>query len=115
MTTPEVLSTHAKAYGTYIVTITFTDEDDVAEDVKTLTWSLTNLDGDEINSRTNEVVAAPGSSEDIVLSGADLAANNDAKTIEFTFKATYDSALANDLPLHGGCRIVIDAFQVDMS
>ena len=77
MATPTLLTTHAKERGTYVVTVAFTDEDGNAEDIKTLVWTLTDLDGNIINSRENVNVATPGASEDIVLSGADLATNGE--------------------------------------
>jgi len=94
--------------STYYPVASFFDEDGNAEDVKTLTWTLTDISGNIINSRKDIVVSNPSSSETIVLSGDDLAifANDRLRRI-ITFNATYDSALGNDLPLNGAAEFNI--------
>jgi len=50
------LITKAVNESTYILTSTFTDADDSAVTPNALTWSLTDLDGTVINSRSATVV-----------------------------------------------------------
>ncbi len=59
----------------------------------TLNWTLTDIQGVKIiNSRENVVVAVPGSTENILLSGDDLALDNNEKTDRIVlFEATYTS------------------------
>jgi len=89
--------------SSYFPIAAFSDEDDAPEDVKTLTWTLTDIFGNIINGRDAVVVANPSSTETIVLSDGDLAVfgDNDRLKRLITFEATYDSDLGNDLPLKG--------------
>jgi len=108
---PTTLTTHAAEQGTFVITVAFLDEDGAAEDVKTATWTLTDKDGTVINSRTNVTITDPTSSEDIVLSGDDLAfqtgESNTAIRI-LTVEATYDSDAGSDLPLKESVEFIID-------
>jgi len=105
----------AKEKSTYMITVSFFDEADAAEDVKTMKWTLTDTAGNIINSREDVVVVDPGSVETIVLSGDDLAifdsepAATKGKRI-FTVEATYDSTLGNDLPLNGSATFTVSDF-----
>lgn len=95
--------------STYMVTVSFFDEADAAEDVKTMKWTLTDTDGNVINEREDVVVDDPGSVETIVLSGDDLAivgSGGDEERL-FTVEATYDSTLGNDLPLNGVASFMV--------
>ena len=94
--------------STYFPVASFFDEDGNAEDVKTLTWTLTDILGNIINEREDVEVTNPSSVETIVLSGDDLAlfANDRLRRI-ITFNATYDSDLGSDLPLNGAAEFTI--------
>lgn len=97
--------------STLIINAAFKDEDGNAEDVKTLTWTLTDKDGTIINTREQIAVVTPSSTEDIVLSGDDLSivAGETAANVErrFLVEATYDSDLGDDLPLKDSCKFYI--------
>lgn len=94
--------------STYFPIASFFDEDGNAEDVKTLTWTLTDISGNVINAREDVEVDSPSSVETIVLSGNDLAVFvGDRLRRVITFKATYDSDLGNDLPLTGAAEFPI--------
>lgn len=68
----EILTTEAIEEGTYVITVTFM-EDGVVVTPDSFYWSLTNSAGAIINSRDEIEISTPGSSEDIYLSGDDLA------------------------------------------
>ena len=89
--------------SSYFPIVSFFDEDVATEDVKTLTWTLTDIFGNIINGRDAVVVANPSSVETVVLSDGDLAVFGDNDRLQrlITFEATYDSDLGNDLPLKG--------------
>jgi len=95
--------------STYIITVSFFDEVEAAEDVKTMKWTLTDTAGNIINEREDVVVADPESVETIVLSGDDLAIISDTDNGKrlFTVEATYDSILGNDLPLNGEAAFTV--------
>lgn len=97
--------------STLVINCAFKDEDGNAEDVKTLTWTLTDKDGTVINEREQVSVVTPSSTEDIVLSGDDLAilSGETAANVErrFLVEATYDSDLGDDLPLKDSCKFYI--------
>ena len=85
--------------STYVIELTYKDEDGVAVAPSTLTWSLTRPDGSVINNR-DAVTLTPASTVAIVLTGADLALgsgidNGDRHLlIEGTYNSTYGSGLA---------------------
>lgn len=89
--------------STKMIIVSFFDENGVVEDIKTMTWTLSDKAGIIINDREDEEVETPGSVETIVLSGDDLAIMGSGGDEErfCTVKATYDSTLGNDLPLNG--------------
>lgn len=95
--------------STYMITVSFFDEDEVAEDVKTMKWTLTDEIGNIINNREDVVVVDPGSVETVVLFGNDLAivGTGGDETRLFTVEATYDSTLGNDLPLNGEAAFTV--------
>jgi len=95
--------------GTYVITVEFEDEDGDAITPKTLTWTLSDKKGRIINSREDVSVVTPSSSNDIVLSGNDLALpNTDNRVRIFTAEATYDSlSYGNDLPIKEEAEFVV--------
>lgn len=97
------LEIEAREESTLVITCAFTDEDGDAVIPSAITWSLTDADGTEINSRTDVAVAVPASSINVVLSGNDLAIQSgetaDIVWRYFIVEAVYDSDLGSDLPL----------------
>jgi hypothetical protein len=72
MPRPEILRTIAEEEGTYIVDVSFLDEDDLPVTPVSINWTLTTLDGVIVNDRNKVDVAAPASTVALVLSGNDL-------------------------------------------
>ena len=95
--------------STYIVKLTYYDEDGVAETPATMTWTLTDRSGTVINSRSDIAIAAPSTSNNIVLSGADLTIGAGGAERVLMAEGTYNSTLGNGLPLRDECWFVIDA------
>jgi hypothetical protein len=103
------LTVAAGENSTYVVRLTFTDEDGAAETPATITWTLTDRAGTVVNSRLDVAVAAPASTVDIVLSGNDLAlAGYSGMRRILTVEATYSSALGASLPLRAECWFHIE-------
>lgn len=108
---PITLTTHAKEESTYIVTAEFFDEDGNAVIPNEVLWTLLDpVTKAVINSR-QDVSETPAESVDILLYGNDLAflggeANQAVREVKV--EATYDSALATDLPLRNSVRLLID-------
>jgi len=94
-----ILTTLAIEESTYIITAVFTDETDVAVIPNNISWTLTDTQGNVINSRTAVVVAVPASSIDIVLSANDLATSSTNRKRVLTITADYDSDAGTSLPL----------------
>jgi len=107
---PTTLTTHAQEKSTFVITAAFTDEADDALTPKTLTWTLTDSDGTVINSKQDEVISSPSSSEDIVLSEDDLQilSATDDGVRKLTIEGTYDSSYGNDLPLRDSVTFIVD-------
>lgn len=105
------LSTVAMESSTYVVTMSFTDENGDAVVPNSVTWTLTDEDGTVINDR-EDVVVAPASSISIVLSGEDLDPGDDLLTfLLLTVSAEYDSDLGVGLPLVEQVRIPIEGLE----
>lgn len=102
-----ILSTLAPEEGTYIIEVGFTDEegDSVVPD-NGLTWTLTDVDGNVINSRSNVAIAS-AATINIVLSGNDLAISNNGRKRVVTIQGAYDSDLGSNLPLKAEVRFTI--------
>ena len=94
--------------STYVITVSFTDEngDPVVPD--SATWTLTRLDGSIVNDR-EAVVMVPAESIDILLSGADLA-NDSGHTLKrrLLVEGVYRSTLGIDLPIKGRLTFTLE-------
>jgi hypothetical protein len=110
MPRPEILRTIAEEEGTYIVDVSFLDEDDLPVTPVSINWTLTTLDGVIVNDRNKVDVAAPASTVALVLSGNDLKLLEHTTSFSWrllTIKASYNSDLAPGLPLHGAVRFKV--------
>lgn len=96
---PTTLTDSAIEKSTYILTVSFTDEDGNAVTPNDgTTWTLTDDNGEVINSR-RDVAIVEASSVEIVLSGNDLQALDSADPWrKLIVEGTYDSNAGNNLP-----------------
>lgn len=93
------LLTCAPEQGTFPVTFSFLDEAGDALTPDSLTWSLYDTDGNVINSRSGEVIAAD-TSVTIVLTGDDLAITAGVTRLRrLTLEGTFTSDLGSGIPL----------------
>lgn len=105
------LTTIAREQSTYVVTCAFTDETGAEATPTSLTWTLTDLSGNVINSRQDVAVdeADLAPSVDIVLSGNDLAVSGRRQvTLVLTIEGTYTSDAGSWLPLRDAVEILVD-------
>ena len=87
-----VLTTPANEQGVYWVTVAYLDEDNNAMAPDAATWTLTDMEGNVINSREDEEIAVPTTEDTIELSGSDLAVDgNDIVQRLLTIEGTYTS------------------------
>jgi hypothetical protein len=102
MPTKFSVSQAAVENGTFIVTVSFTDEDGNSVVPNSLMWSLVAADRvTVINSRSDVVINPPAASVDIVLTGPDLV-KDAGKLVSWRFlviEGTYDGALGSNLPI----------------
>lgn len=86
--------------GTAKVTVSFVDENDdaVAPNAGTLTWTLTDRRGRIINER-EDVAITSAASVVVVLSGDDLAIGEYGTNRVITFEGLYNSDIGNNLPI----------------
>jgi hypothetical protein len=99
---PLTLDTPATERGTYAVTVAFRDDAGASVAPNSgLTWTLTDAIGTVVNSRS-AVAISSAASVTVVLSGADLAIDDDyLGTVRLlTFRGTYNSSLGSNLPLN---------------
>ncbi len=102
------LAEEAFESSTYVISVSFYDENDEVVTPKTFQWSLTETDGTIVNSRS-DVVETPASTVNIVLSGDDLAITDNSPTIRLVaLEATYDSDFGTDLPLNEDYQFLIN-------
>ena len=86
--------------GTKVFDVDFYDEDDTPVAPNELTKTLTDLNGNIINSIDDVVVGGLASSMTFVLQGNDLAIPVAGMVGRvFTLEGTYDSSLGTDMPL----------------
>lgn len=87
--------------STYVVTVNFYDVSGAAVAPKLAAWTLKDEDGAIVNSRSAVNIDVPGTSNTIVLTGADLALPDTNKPMRYLLiEAVYDSLLyGNDLNL----------------
>lgn len=98
---PTQLSIVPTEESTLVITAAYFDEDDNAITPKTGTWTLSDANGNVINERENVAISGLSTSNNIVLSGDDLAITvSTGFERVFTLKITYDSNYGNDLPLN---------------
>ena len=99
----ELISTIAMEEGTYVVTLSFTDETGQAVAPSAATWTLTDNAGTVINSRDTVTISSPATTVNIVLSGDDLAVQSGETGYylerRILVEATYSSNLGTDLPM----------------
>jgi len=104
----QVLTTEANELSTYVVRFTFRDENGDLLVPTSLTWTLTDVLGAVVNSRTKQVVSPTSSVVDILLTGSDLALGTFAGTKRvLTVEGKYTSALGSDLALKDDVTFVI--------
>jgi hypothetical protein len=84
----------------YIITVDFLDINGDPFTPLTCLWSLTDMNGAVINSRSKVAITVVGTSTTIVLSGLDLkyAIGTSAGLRVFTVEGTYNSVYGNNLP-----------------
>jgi hypothetical protein len=104
------LTVEAVEQSTYVVGVSFFDEDDNAITPATATWTLTDEAGAVINSR-EDVAISPAETVDIVLQGDDLAvaANKTVVNRILVVAGTYNSAAGSGLPFRLQVRFEIDS------
>lgn len=101
MPTKFTLAEAAIEEGTKAFEVSFTDEDGNPVSPTTAIWSLTKDDKTTIvNDRTDIAITTPGTTETILLSGADLAleAGELYGWRYLVIEGTYNSSLGSDLP-----------------
>jgi len=99
----------AKEGSTFVLTVTFEDENRVAFVPVTCKWTLANKAGAIVNGRQDVVITSPTASVTIVLSGLDLAANQEGNLSRILMvTGTYDSAAGSNLPFAGEVSFAID-------
>ena len=103
------LTTSAIEGGTYVISFSFTDEDGDPVTPNQLSWTLTDDEGNVINSREDVVISPPAASVDVLLQGDDLDPG-DSKLAEliFTIEGTYNSDLGSNLPIVAQCKLPVD-------
>jgi hypothetical protein len=96
--------------STLVVEVITKDELDVLIIPTSMKWSLTDREGNVINSREDVVVLTPSSSIDIVLKGADLELVTTKLLREERFllvESIYDGLLGSNLPITNEFSFII--------
>lgn len=105
---PSILTTTATEQSTYVVSVAFTDETGASVVPSAVAWTLSDVEGNVVNSRS-AVSVTPAASIKIVLSGDDLAVNSTAGNIRKLYiAATYNSSNGIGLLFKDEATINID-------
>ena len=100
----------AKAGGTYVVGVSFSDEDGNSVTPDSATWTLTDSDGDVVNNRQDVNISSLSESIEILLQGADLTTGGRSLAeLKFTISALYQSDLGSNLVLIQQAKIPVEA------
>lgn len=83
--------------GTAKVTVTFTDETGASVTPSSVTWTLTDVSGNVINSR-QDVSVTPGASVSFAMHGNDLAISGADVRRVLLVEWAYTSTLGSNLP-----------------
>jgi hypothetical protein len=105
-----ILKTNAQENGTYYITIACKDKNGASQTPTVLKWTLTNMAGTVINERDEVNIASPTASEEITLSGADLAIQSGeiGTTVKRTLTVT---GTLDSQPLRGRIYFYIDNYE----
>jgi hypothetical protein len=106
---PAIITTHARERNNYVVTINITDEAGSACVPDILTWTLSDMDGNIINSRSAASATTIATTCTIVMVGSDLTivsgqTNERLLLVEWI----YDSTYGNDLVGKEQATFIID-------
>ena len=109
------LDERAKELSTYVIVVSFTDEEGDPVVPNTILWSLIDRIGNIINERDEEEILTPAAEVSIVLSGDDLQilAHEQLKSAvvrKLVVQAEYDSTLGADLPIKEVAQFTITNF-----
>lgn len=104
---PSKLDINAKDQSTFVITLTFKDEDGNLVAPDTAKWTLTDKDGNVINNRQDVEIVSPSSVEEIVLKGDDLKYSDGSIRI-LAIEATYTSSLGTGLPLNDSITFAVE-------
>ena len=95
---PAKIEVHAREENSYTVVCTFTDEDDSGCVPNTLTWTLTDMDGNVLNGRDAVSVSPSATAENILLAPTDttiISGQNNKRLflVEWTYDSDYGTGL----------------------
>jgi len=95
---PAKITVHAREENSYTVVCTFTDEDDNGCVPNTLTWTLTDMDGNIINGRDAVSESPTATAENILLGPTDTTiiagkTNERLFLAEWTYASDYGTGL----------------------
>ena len=98
--------------STIAITIDFEDEDGDAVVPTEAKWTLTNDDGDVVDTRERVNISSLASSVDVVLKGSNLQilsgeSGDRFATRRFLIEAKYNSSLGTGLPLNESCTFPV--------
>lgn len=92
--------------STYIISFTFKDESENLVIPNLVTWTLSDIDGNIINSR-EDVSITPATTVNVVLTGDDLSIGSNGIKRIVDLYATYDSMYGSDLKLRSSASFYI--------
>lgn len=92
------ITVHAREENTYHISCQFSDENSVTCTAETLTWTLTDMDGNIINGRDGVAVSPASTTETITLTPTDttiVSGQNNQRLflVEWTYDSDYGTGL----------------------
>jgi len=105
---PKTITIRPNEKGLLALTATYKDHTGTAVTPATMTWTLTDVNGSVINSRSAVAIASISTSNTIALSGSDLATSGSNRDLICTFQGTYNHALGSALTMKESVRFTVE-------
>jgi hypothetical protein len=106
------LTTKADEASTYVVRATYYDDNNSAVTPTSVTWTLTDGDGNVVNSRQDISIVAPSTYNDIVLGATDLRCHSTKdETRNLIVEYIYTSTTGAGLPGTAQVSFIVQKIQ----
>jgi len=105
---PKKITVRPNEEGMLAIIATYKDHEGSAVTPVTMAWTLSDVNGTTVNSRSAVAIAVPTAADTIVLNGDDLPTSGSDRELICTFQGTYNHADGNGLKLKESVRFWVE-------